>query len=85
MRWDGGPAAERSRERASVSTDRLLILLYHRVAGDDAAARSRYRVTPATFAEQLRYLRDAGFSSTTADEWRRAMDARRPLPGPAAC
>ena len=78
VRWDGtvrpGPAVE-----TETSTDRLPILMYHRVA--DGGGDPRYRVTPRAFAEQLGYLRGAGFSSATPDEWRRAMEGRRPLPG----
>ena len=61
------------------STERLPILMYHRVA--ESGGDPRHRVTPEGFAQQLGYLRDAGFSSANPDEWRRAMEARRPLPG----
>jgi len=65
-------------------TDRLPILVYHRVtlSGSPAMAR-RHPVTPQAFEEQLQYLRDAGFHSVRLEEWRAAMAARRPLPGQA--
>ena len=66
---------------ASATTDRLPILMYHRVAEAGAAATARYGVTPAAFDEQLRYLREAGFRGVELDEWSEAMELRRPLPG----
>jgi len=65
----------------AVVTNRLPILMYHRVAPDGSPAMARWQVTPAAFEEQLRYLRDAGFYSVRLEEWRAAMVARRPLPG----
>jgi peptidoglycan/xylan/chitin deacetylase (PgdA/CDA1 family)/GT2 family glycosyltransferase len=62
-------------------TDRLPILLYHRVAGSGPVDRARRRVTPAAFDEQLAYLRDAGFRGVTVEEWGEALRRRRPLPG----
>jgi len=63
------------------NTHRLPILMYHRVAPTGAPAMAPYRVTPEAFAEQLRYLREAGFYSVTLADWQAAMAARRPLPG----
>lgn len=76
--WNGGQPA---RQAAAVVTDRLPILLYHRVAPEGSPETARYRVTPEAFEEQLRYLREAGFRSVGLDEWAAAMAARRPLPG----
>jgi peptidoglycan/xylan/chitin deacetylase (PgdA/CDA1 family) len=64
-----------------VKTDRLPILMYHRVAPDGAAPLARYRVAPKTFEEQLRYLRGAGYHSVSLEDWRIAMKNERPLPG----
>jgi peptidoglycan/xylan/chitin deacetylase (PgdA/CDA1 family) len=64
-----------------VTTARLPILMYHRVAPQGAAATARWRLTPEAFEEQLRYLRDAGFYSVTLDQWREAAQAKKPLPG----
>ncbi|PSB45447.1 glycosyl transferase family 2 [Cyanosarcina cf. burmensis CCALA 770] len=64
-----------------VTTERLPILMYHRVAPDGSPATSRYRVTPQAFAEQLRYLHDAGFYSVTLDDWYAAMATKTALPG----
>lgn len=77
--WNGGqPVRTAVLER---TTDRLPILLYHRVAPEGSPGTERYRVTPEAFEEQLRYLKDAGFRSVNLDEWAGAMAARRPLPG----
>lgn len=77
--WHGGkPAPEPA---ARVVTDRLPILLYHRVAPGGSPATARYRVSPEAFEDQLRYLKDAGFRVVGLDEWAEAMAARRPLPG----
>jgi len=55
--------------------------MYHGIAMDGPEALRQWRVTPAAFEEQLRYLRDSGFRSTTLDEWREARERSRPLPG----
>jgi glycosyltransferase involved in cell wall biosynthesis/peptidoglycan/xylan/chitin deacetylase (PgdA/CDA1 family) len=59
---------------------KLPILMYHRVAPKGDAALARYRVTPQSFEEQLRYLRDAGYYSVSLEEWRIFMRKERPLP-----
>jgi len=64
-----------------LSTDRLPILMYHRVAPDGLPAMGRFRVTPTAFEAQLRYLRDAGYHSITLEDWRAAQEARRPIAG----
>jgi glycosyltransferase involved in cell wall biosynthesis/peptidoglycan/xylan/chitin deacetylase (PgdA/CDA1 family) len=69
-------------ERSStVMTDRLPILMYHRIAPTGTPVLARYRVTPEAFEEQLRYLRDHGFYSVRLEDWRKAMIAQKPLPG----
>jgi peptidoglycan/xylan/chitin deacetylase (PgdA/CDA1 family) len=65
----------------SVDTDRLPILMYHRVAPSGLPAMGRFRVTPDAFAAQLRYLRDSGYHSITLEEWSTAQETRRPLTG----
>jgi peptidoglycan/xylan/chitin deacetylase (PgdA/CDA1 family)/ubiquinone/menaquinone biosynthesis C-methylase UbiE len=75
---------DRSREEnadQSVGTERLPILMYHRVAPTGLPETARYRVTPESFEEQLRYLRNAGYYSISLEDWRTAMEKKRPLPG----
>jgi peptidoglycan/xylan/chitin deacetylase (PgdA/CDA1 family)/SAM-dependent methyltransferase len=79
VRWGGGaPAAGQRGEEAS--TDQLPILVYHHVA-PGAEAGSQFHIAPEAFAEQLAYLRSAGFRSVDLEEWRGAMAVHRPLPG----
>jgi peptidoglycan/xylan/chitin deacetylase (PgdA/CDA1 family) len=49
----------------AVSPLRVPILMYHEIA-DGSQTSSRLAVSPAAFAAQLAYLRDAGFTSVTA-------------------
>lgn len=77
--WHGG--TPQTYTNWQVVTDQLPILMYHRVHPQGCTATSPYRVTPQTFAEQLRYLRDAGFHSITLEEWRKAKATRSPIPG----
>jgi peptidoglycan/xylan/chitin deacetylase (PgdA/CDA1 family) len=55
--------------------------MYHRVAPTGSPAMARYRVTPGAFEAQLRYLRDAGYYSVSLEEWRAAVEAKKPLAG----
>jgi peptidoglycan/xylan/chitin deacetylase (PgdA/CDA1 family)/2-polyprenyl-3-methyl-5-hydroxy-6-metoxy-1,4-benzoquinol methylase len=80
--WQGG-APLRGKTTPAVYTNRLPILMYHRVASSGAAAMSAYRVAPEKFEEQLGYLRDAGYYSVGLEDWRAASVNRRPFPGKA--
>jgi peptidoglycan/xylan/chitin deacetylase (PgdA/CDA1 family) len=57
--------------------------MYHRVAERGPRALDRHRLHPEQFEEQLDFLRDAGFYGISLEDWRRACEARRPLPGQA--
>jgi peptidoglycan/xylan/chitin deacetylase (PgdA/CDA1 family) len=57
--------------------------MYHRIADRGPRALARYRLSPATFEEQLAALREWGYHSVTLEDWRRACLNRRPLPGKA--
>ncbi|HSR91736.1 MAG TPA: polysaccharide deacetylase family protein, partial [Gemmatimonadales bacterium] len=58
----------------------LPILMYHSISAEGPAATARYRVSPDAFEAQLRYLRDAGFTTLTLGHWLRAIRLRRALP-----
>ena len=58
----------------------LPILMYHSISAEGPAATGRYRVRPDAFEAQLRYLRDAGFTTLTLGHWLRAGRLHRPLP-----
>jgi peptidoglycan/xylan/chitin deacetylase (PgdA/CDA1 family) len=77
---DPGKTCRNGDAQAKV-TERLPILIYHRVARTGSIAMSRYRVATEMFEEQLCYLRNAGFYSVSLEDWRAAMAAHRPLPG----
>ena len=49
----------------AVSPLRVPVLMYHEIA-DVAATQDPFAVSPDVFAEQLAYLRDAGFNPVTA-------------------
>jgi peptidoglycan/xylan/chitin deacetylase (PgdA/CDA1 family)/2-polyprenyl-3-methyl-5-hydroxy-6-metoxy-1,4-benzoquinol methylase len=69
-------------EEASASTDRLPILMYHRVTARGGNPKlAPFRLSPESFEQQLRYLRDTGHQSVDLEEWRSAMERKRPLPG----
>jgi peptidoglycan/xylan/chitin deacetylase (PgdA/CDA1 family) len=51
----------------AVSPLRVPVLMYHEIA-DASATTSRLAVSPEAFADQLAYLRDAGFTGITAGE-----------------
>ncbi|MBV6519765.1 MAG: hypothetical protein DCC43_07815 [Candidatus Brocadia sp.] len=65
----------------NVVTDRLPILMYHRVALTAKPSGDRYRITPESFEEQLSYLRNAGYYSINLEDWHNAMEKNEPLPG----
>ncbi len=51
------------------TADNLHVLAYHRVAESGSRELAPYRVTPAAFEEQLRYLRDHGFTGISLQDW----------------
>lgn len=67
--------------KGAVTTARLPILMYHHVSDTGPARLARWRVTPAMFWAQMRYLRDAGFRPTTLEEWREARRDGKALAG----
>ncbi|HWP47980.1 MAG TPA: trifunctional glycosyltransferase/class I SAM-dependent methyltransferase/polysaccharide deacetylase [Candidatus Limnocylindrales bacterium] len=76
--WQGGRPKIYGPPPTTV-TDRLPILLYHRITPDSSSLR--YCVTPQMFEEQIRYLHETGFYSIRLEDWHTAMETRRPLPG----
>jgi peptidoglycan/xylan/chitin deacetylase (PgdA/CDA1 family)/2-polyprenyl-3-methyl-5-hydroxy-6-metoxy-1,4-benzoquinol methylase len=78
--WNGG-LPRRSTPVKRTVTERLPILLYHRIAPAGSSALARYRVAPEAFEEQLNYLNDSGYYSVSLKEWHTAIDSRGPLPG----
>jgi peptidoglycan/xylan/chitin deacetylase (PgdA/CDA1 family) len=77
----GGAVVQRADAGLSERTDRLPILLYHRIAEDGPADLARYRQTPKAFAEQMRWLRRNGYHAVTSDDVARHLAAGRPFAG----
>ena len=78
--WDGA-VAQRADVGRRERTDRLPILLYHRIAEDGPADLARYRQAPAAFAEQMRWLRRNGYHAVTSDDVARQLAVGRPFAG----
>lgn len=57
------------------------ILTYHSVADEGAPELTPWRISPAAFQEQLRYLRNHGYHSISVAEWERALAMGAKIPG----
>lgn len=77
----GGVAAQRAEVQARETTDRIPILLYHRIADEGPASLARYRQGKAAFAEQMRWLRRQGYHSVTSGDVLRHLASGRPFAG----
>ncbi len=77
----GGAAARRAVLRRSATSDRVPILMYHRIAEDGPPDLARFRVAPARFEAQLRLLRRHGYHPIGSAELRWFIGTRHPLPG----
>ena len=65
--WDGA-VARRAELATTEQHSQVPVLLYHRVASDGPTALARYRVSPAIFRSQMRWLRRSGYHSITSEE-----------------
>ncbi|MFN3530988.1 MAG: polysaccharide deacetylase family protein [Candidatus Brocadia sp.] len=81
VKWRYGDYPEQENVVQTEVTERLPILMYHRVAPTGQPETARYRVTPELFEEQIRYLHINGYYSVSLEDWRTAMEKKRPLPG----
>jgi glycosyltransferase involved in cell wall biosynthesis/peptidoglycan/xylan/chitin deacetylase (PgdA/CDA1 family)/SAM-dependent methyltransferase len=77
----GGAEARRVEMYARERTERVPILNYHRIASDGPASLARYRTTPETFREQMRWLRRHGYRAVTSAELVGHLKSRQPLRG----
>ncbi|WP_017299502.1 trifunctional glycosyltransferase/class I SAM-dependent methyltransferase/polysaccharide deacetylase [Nodosilinea nodulosa] len=77
--WHGGKPCKNNTQ--PITTNRLPILMYHRIAPTGAADLNQWRLSPEMFAEQLCYLRDAGYYSVSLAAWQKAIATKQPLPG----
>jgi peptidoglycan/xylan/chitin deacetylase (PgdA/CDA1 family)/SAM-dependent methyltransferase len=76
----GGAVSLRS-EVAGQRSMRLPVLAYHRVAEDGPAALACYRVAPAAFEAQMRWLRRHGYHAIVADDLVPFLERGQPLSG----
>jgi peptidoglycan/xylan/chitin deacetylase (PgdA/CDA1 family)/SAM-dependent methyltransferase len=77
----GGADVRRADAQARETSERLPILMYHRIAGDGPAALERYRTTPEAFIEQMRFLRRHGYHAVTSADIVRHLADGRPFKG----
>ena len=73
--------AHRRLARPASTTDRLPILMYHRIAPDGPNETARYRVSPEALEAQLLHLRRSGYRSVRLGELQDALLRRKGLPG----
>jgi peptidoglycan/xylan/chitin deacetylase (PgdA/CDA1 family) len=73
--------SRRADVQASETTERVPILMYHRIADDGPADLARYRTPLEAFAEQMRWLRHNGYHAIGAAELARQLEWGRPLAG----
>lgn len=60
---------------------RVPILAYHSIADDGPPELRDWRITPADFQEQLRFLQQHGYRSISLEEWARCIAAKAPPAG----
>lgn len=77
----GGSVRVEDEQVEAVGAERLPILMYHRIAAEGSPRTQRWRLHPDELDRQLAYLREAGYYSVTFEQWRAAVNMRRPLPG----
>ncbi len=77
----GGAVARRAEVRAREHTERLPILMYHRIADDGPPGLARWRLPPAAFADQMRWLRRHGYHAVTSADLLRHRAAALPFTG----
>ena len=79
--WAGHRPTGTDRVVASASVTRSIpVLMYHRIAADVPANQRRYAIRPDVFRRQMTYLAEAGFHTVSLEDWRIAIERRRPVP-----
>ena len=79
VRWHGGQKSAYHEQQ--VESNVLPILMYHNIAASGHEQSSRYRVTPADFAQQMEYLYKTGYYTISLRQWLTAVTDKKPLPG----
>lgn len=80
VRWSGGKP-KLLLDECQRRSDKLPVLMYHRVAPEGKECLNRFRITPEDFEDQLKYLQDSGFYSVRWEDWSRAIALKKSLPG----
>jgi peptidoglycan/xylan/chitin deacetylase (PgdA/CDA1 family) len=76
-----GPVHHLEAPRSGAFTDRLPILMYHRVSEQTGGPYRRWSVTPGELEEQFAFLQQAGFRSLSIEQWGEAGANDRPVKG----
>ena len=79
----GGCVVTAAEARHCWVSNRIPVLMYHRIASDGPDALSRYRVSPAMFERQLAYLQRHGYTGLTMGEFYESWFSRglKPVSG----
>jgi peptidoglycan/xylan/chitin deacetylase (PgdA/CDA1 family)/SAM-dependent methyltransferase len=77
----GGAEARRADVRVRETALQLPILMYHRIAEDGPPGLARYRMSPAAFAGQMRWLRRHGYHAVTSNDIAGHLASGRPFEG----
>ncbi|RUT99251.1 methyltransferase domain-containing protein, partial [Mesorhizobium sp. USDA-HM6] len=78
--WGGARALRRDVAR-SERRQRVPVLMYHGVSDDGPAALARFRLTPAAFEGQMRWLRANGFHAIMSEQLEWFIANRQPFAG----
>jgi peptidoglycan/xylan/chitin deacetylase (PgdA/CDA1 family) len=62
-----------------IPTDRIAVLMYHRVGKVESSAETKYCVAPERFRQQMFRLRDRGFRAVNASDFISWLNGRRTL------
>lgn len=77
----GKPAIHTAKQRHEISSDRLPILAYHRIADDGPEALARYRTSPAMFFAQMEWLERHGYHTCSSVDLARHLYEGRGFTG----
>jgi len=77
----GGARALRGDVARSEQRARIPVLMYHSIADDGPAALARYRTAPATFGDQMAWLRSNGFHAIMSEQLEWFIANRHPFVG----
>ncbi|MEH7097053.1 polysaccharide deacetylase family protein [Neobacillus vireti] len=62
-----------------IAAQKIPILIYHSIAEYSGTGSKELYVTPENFEAQMIYLRDHGFTLLTFEQWREAVNVKKPI------